>query len=253
MRLDELPERLVILGGGYIAAEFAHVFSALGDRGDGGGPRRAGCCAAGPGDLRRGSPSWPATGGTSRSVSDTDRRQRRQAAASGSISPTARRRRGRHAAGGHRPGAQHRPARTWPRPASTLDDGRVVGRRLPAHERRGDVGARRHQLAHQLKHVANHEARVVAAQPDAPGRSAASDHRFVPRAVFTYPQIASVGLTEDAGRASRGAYVTASPGLRRHRLRLGDGGHRPASASCSPTRAPGCCSARTSSARRRPT
>ena len=30
MRLDELPRRLVILGGGFISAEFAHVFSALG-------------------------------------------------------------------------------------------------------------------------------------------------------------------------------------------------------------------------------
>ncbi|MEZ5087031.1 MAG: mycothione reductase [Tessaracoccus sp.] len=30
MRMDELPERLVIVGGGYIAAEFAHIFSALG-------------------------------------------------------------------------------------------------------------------------------------------------------------------------------------------------------------------------------
>ncbi len=30
MRLPELPERLVILGSGFIAAEFAHVFSALG-------------------------------------------------------------------------------------------------------------------------------------------------------------------------------------------------------------------------------
>lgn len=32
MRMDELPERLVIVGGGYIAAEFAHIFSALGAR-----------------------------------------------------------------------------------------------------------------------------------------------------------------------------------------------------------------------------
>jgi len=32
MRLDELPKRLVILGSGFIAAEFAHVFSALGSR-----------------------------------------------------------------------------------------------------------------------------------------------------------------------------------------------------------------------------
>ena len=30
MRLDELPRRMVIIGGGFIAAEFAHVFSAFG-------------------------------------------------------------------------------------------------------------------------------------------------------------------------------------------------------------------------------
>lgn len=32
MRLPELPEHLVILGSGFIATEFAHVFSALGSR-----------------------------------------------------------------------------------------------------------------------------------------------------------------------------------------------------------------------------
>jgi mycothione reductase len=30
MRIDELPERLLILGGGYVAAEFAHIFGAYG-------------------------------------------------------------------------------------------------------------------------------------------------------------------------------------------------------------------------------
>ena len=30
MRIDELPARMVIAGGGYVAAEFAHIFSALG-------------------------------------------------------------------------------------------------------------------------------------------------------------------------------------------------------------------------------
>ena len=48
----------------------------------------------------------------------------------------------------------------------------------------------------QLKHVANHEARVVRhnlTHPDAP---TTVDHRFVPHAVFGYPQVASVGLTE---------------------------------------------------------
>ena len=48
----------------------------------------------------------------------------------------------------------------------------------------------------QLKHVANHEARVVRhnlAHPDDP---AEADHRFIPHAVFGDPQVASVGLTE---------------------------------------------------------
>src|SRR5699024_10278001 len=30
MRIDDLPETMIILGGGFIAAEFAHIFSALG-------------------------------------------------------------------------------------------------------------------------------------------------------------------------------------------------------------------------------
>ena len=30
MRLEEFPQRLVVLGGGVVAAEFSHVFSALG-------------------------------------------------------------------------------------------------------------------------------------------------------------------------------------------------------------------------------
>jgi mycothione reductase len=49
----------------------------------------------------------------------------------------------------------------------------------------------------ELKHVANHEMRVVRhnlAHPDAMIRS---DHRFVPSAVFTRPQIAGVGLSEE--------------------------------------------------------
>ncbi len=33
MRIAELPEHLVIVGGGFVAAEFAHVFSVAGRRG----------------------------------------------------------------------------------------------------------------------------------------------------------------------------------------------------------------------------
>ncbi|MDT9648906.1 hypothetical protein NO272_09780, partial [Campylobacter jejuni] len=48
----------------------------------------------------------------------------------------------------------------------------------------------------QLKHVANDEARVVAHNLLHPESLLRSDHRFVPSAVFTHPQIASVGMTE---------------------------------------------------------
>jgi len=57
----------------------------------------------------------------------------------------------------------------------------------------------------QLKHVANHEARRVKHNLlqdwDDTDALMPSDHRYVPSAVFTDPQIASVGLTENEARA----------------------------------------------------
>ena len=78
----------------------------------------------------------------------------------------------------------------------THPDGRIVVdefQRSPADGvfALGDVSSR-----FQLKHVANRESRVVAhnlLHPDALRRT---DHRFVPSAVFTEPQIAAVGRTE---------------------------------------------------------
>ena len=48
----------------------------------------------------------------------------------------------------------------------------------------------------QLKHVANHEARVVRHNLCPRGDPARVDHRFIPHAVFGHPQVAGVGLTE---------------------------------------------------------
>ena len=59
---------------------------------------------------------------------------------------------------------------------------------------------------HQLKHVANHEGRTVQHNLLHPDDLVASDHRFVPAAVFTHPQIATVGLTEQAVRAQGREY-----------------------------------------------
>ena len=53
---------------------------------------------------------------------------------------------------------------------------------------------------YQLKHVANHEERVVAHNLAHPDDLVESDHRFVPAAVFTHPQVAYVGLTEAQAR-----------------------------------------------------
>lgn len=53
----------------------------------------------------------------------------------------------------------------------------------------------------QLKHVANHEARVVKHNLLHPDDPVTSDHRFVPQAVFSGPQVAWVGLTEQECRA----------------------------------------------------
>ena len=46
LELPELPTRMVIVGGGYIAVEFAGIFRAAGARGDRDHPRRPRCCAA---------------------------------------------------------------------------------------------------------------------------------------------------------------------------------------------------------------
>jgi mycothione reductase len=60
---------------------------------------------------------------------------------------------------------------------------------------------------HQLKHVANHEARVVKHNLLNPDDRIESDHRFVPHAVFSSPQIASVGLTEEQAKERGIPYV----------------------------------------------
>jgi mycothione reductase len=59
----------------------------------------------------------------------------------------------------------------------------------------GDIANR-----YQLKHVANREARVVAHNLEHPDRPRSIDYTGVPFAVFTNPQIAAVGLTEEEAR-----------------------------------------------------
>jgi len=199
MRLDALPERLVIVGGGYIAAEFAHVFSALGSR--------VTVIARGPRLLRH----------LDDTISErfteiaTARWDCRLARTIDSLSGTA---------GDLR---------------ITLDDGATIeadtllvaagrkpnGDRMDldaagiAREEDGRIAVDGYQRStsadgvwalgdvsspHQLKHVANHEAKVVGHNLAHPEAMRETDHDFVPAAVFTDPQIASVGLTETEAR-----------------------------------------------------
>ena len=205
MRIDSLPERLVILGSGYIAAEFAHVFSALGSavsvvgrsapmlRGhDETVSERFTALARRRWDVHLGAPPVRVRGDGGEIVLDL---------ADGAVV------RGDLllVAAGRIPNGDllDLPAGGVP----THPDGRVVVdgfQRTPADGvfALGDVSS-----PFQLKHVANHESKVVAhnlLHPDAPRRT---DHRFVPSAVFTEPQIAAVGRTEQDCRAEHLDYA----------------------------------------------
>ena len=207
MRIDEVPERVVVLGSGYIAAEFSHVLSSFGARvtvvGRSGALLRAMDATI--------SAQFTALAGTKWDLQlDSEAVAARQdedgihldladgSVVSGDLLLVATGRVPNSdtldcAAGG----VEVRP------------DGRIVA---DAHQRTtadgvwtlGDVSS-----PYQLKHVANHESRVVAHNLAHPDDLVASDHRFVPSAVFTEPQIASVGLTEARAREAGHDVVTA--------------------------------------------
>jgi mycothione reductase len=200
MRIDTLPERLIILGSGYIAAEFTHVFSAFG------------CAVSVVGR------SSPMLRGQDETVSE---RFTALARDRWDVHLGAEPVRVRHDAGeivldladGDRVRGDLLLVATGRRPngdgldlqaagVPTHADGRIVVdefQRTPADGvfAAGDVSS-----PFQLKHVANHESRVVAHNLLHPDALQQTDHRFVPAAVFTDPQIASVGRTEQECRAA---------------------------------------------------
>jgi len=208
MRLDELPKRLVILGSGFIAAEFAHVFSAFGSKVtvvarhdallrqlDTEISRRFTKIAREQWDVRLNATLTKLTG---------DKTEIRLDFADGS-----------HASGdillvatGRKPSTAH--LGLDKAGIETREDGRVkvdeYGRtNVDGVWSLGDVSS-----DYQLKHVANHEARIVAHNLAHPGDLRSFDHRYVPSAVFTSPQIASVGLTEEQLKTQGRSYVTTT-------------------------------------------
>jgi len=208
MRLDQLPKRLVILGSGFIAAEFAHIFSAFGTQ--------VTVVARHDALLRQldteisqrftavARQQWDVRLNTTLTKVSGNETEVRLDLADGS-----------HATGDVLLVATGRVPNTESlgldvAGIATHDDGGVS---VDAHGRTnvagvwalGDVSS-----AHQLKHVANHEARVIAHNLAHPDDLRSFDHRHVPSAVFTSPQIATVGLTEEQLRARGRRYVTTS-------------------------------------------
>jgi mycothione reductase len=199
MRLSELPQSMIIIGGGYIAAEFAHVFSAFGtsvtvlNRSD---------------VLLRREDSEVAKRFTELLGRRVDVRLNTGVT---SVEKTAE---GRVRV--HVKGPENEPeyldtevllvATGRASNGDTLDpelggidvddDGLIV---VDPYLRTtaegvfalGDVCSRQ-----QLKHIANSDARVVQHNLLHPDSMITNDRRLVPRAVFSMPQVASVGLTE---------------------------------------------------------
>jgi mycothione reductase len=198
MRIEDVPERLVILGGGYIAAELAHVFASLGSA--------VTVVARGPRMLRH------LDEDLSRPFSEAAGRQwdvRLQAEAS-AIARTPDGLRVTLADGtavdgdlllvatGRHPNSDRLDASRGG--VELHPDGRIAVDQYQRTSAEGVWALGDVSSPYQLKHVANHEARVVA--------HIATDHRFVPSAVFSRPHIATVGRREQDLRAAGVRYVS---------------------------------------------
>ncbi len=201
MRLDELPARMTIVGGGFIAAELAHVFAAFGvqvsivHRRDlllnhhehevaqvvtAAFRKRANLYL----ERRPKAVAQTADGVITLTLDNGD------TVTSEVLLLTT----------GRIPNSDR--LNVSATGVTTHADGRVVVDDMqqtvvPGIFALGDISSR-----HMLKHVANHEGRVVQhnlEHPDSPKRT---DHRWVPAAVFTRPQVASVGMSESQARAA---------------------------------------------------
>jgi len=200
MRIERLPRRMVILGGGAVAAEFAHIFSALGVRVT---------------VVNRSEPLLRHEDGEvaalftellSHRVTVRLRQVVREVETDdhgGIVVVTTDSDGIEYAyeadlllvAQGRVPNSDTLDLEATG--VAVAADGYVV---VDEHQRTtcpgvyalGDISNR-----HQLKHVANHEARVVQHNLGHPDDLVSADHRFVPRAVFSSPQLAAVGATEE--------------------------------------------------------
>lgn len=214
MRIDRLPEEMIILGGGFIATEFAHVFSSLGVDVH---------VIVRSGALNRHSDAEVSRRFTEVASRDWDVRLnttieslREETGADGRTVVVAELSDGTEVRGGEFLVATGRAPNgdRMELAAGGIDvhsDGRIV---VDEHGRTsaegvwalGDVSS-----PHMLKHIANHEAKVVFHNVLHPDDLRSFDHRHIPSAIFSHPQIGQVGMTEEEARewaAANGTDVT---------------------------------------------
>ncbi len=248
MRLDSLPESMIVLGGGYIACELGYVFSALGtevtvvNRGerllraeDDDVSAAFTAAAQRHFDLRLGATvtsvrGGAATGDSVRGGAATGDSVRGGAAAEGARGDFACAADGSPSAHGNTYTVEFtRGGRTESVQADVLlvatgrvpngdqlaldlagvdhDDGRVLTDEFfrtsaPGVWAFGDLSSEV-----QLKHLANAQVRalrhnLLVAEGQEAGPMRSVEERLVPHAVFSHPQVASVGLTERDARAA---------------------------------------------------
>ncbi|OBA74780.1 mycothione reductase [Mycobacterium sp. 1554424.7] len=198
MRIPELPEHLVIIGSGFVATEFAHIFSALGVR--------VTLVVRGSTLLRHFDDTicQRFTRVAARKWELRTHRMVARAANRGSgVSLELDDGSTLNAdlllvATGRLPNGDLLDAE---QAGIDVENGRVVVDEYQRTSARGVFALGDVSSPYQLKHVANHEARVVQHNLlrdwDDTESMAVTDHRFVPSAVFTDPQLATVGLTEN--------------------------------------------------------
>jgi mycothione reductase len=212
MRLERLPDRMIIIGSGFVAAELAHVFASFGvDL----------TVIARSGALLRHLDTDISTRFTELAAARWDvrlnRKELRVERTSGGVVLHLDGPSGRESVGadellvaiGRVPNTDLLDVAATG--VDTDGSGHVV---VDAFQRTtadgiwalGDIVSG----PYELKHVANHEARVVQHNLLHPDSPIASDHRFVPHAVFTEPQVAAVGLTEREATRRGLRFVTAT-------------------------------------------
>ena len=202
MRIADVPEHLVIVGGGFVAAEFAHIFSALGTRVtliirgsallrncDDSICERFTDIAAKKWEIRN---HHTVTGAGQDAAGITLMLDDGSAMHADTVL----------VATGRTPNGDLLDAELA---GIKVSDGLVTVDEYQRTTARGVFALGDVCSPYQLKHVANHEARVVRHNLlqdwDDTDAMMPSDHRYVPSAVFTDPQIAMVGLTENQARA----------------------------------------------------